>query len=254
MAKKGCKLHIKERHKEGQTYYQLYSGDKFVRHIGNAEKLRIFQRDTKLGQEAAELLKQKPYLDPKAALSIKAMARKEAVSKIVLTGKRYRAIVIDPPWPMEKILRDERPNQAEFDYPVMDIEEIKALPVKTLADGDGCHVYLWTTQRFLPTAFEVFEAWGISYQCLMTWIKNVGFTPFSWMYSTELCLFGRIGSLPLLKMGIRLDFNAKVREHSRKPEVFYGIVGQASPGPRLDMFSREKREGFDQWGNEIDKF
>lgn len=241
--------------KKGKNnYYQLWDKGKFVRHIGNAEKLRTFQRDMQLGQEAAELLKQKPYLDPKAALSIKATAKKEAAGKIVITGKQYQTIVVDPPWPMEKILRDERPNQTEFDYPVMDIEEIKALPVSAMAVKDGCHIYLWTTQRFLPVAFEVFEAWGVNYQCILTWVKNVGFTPFSWMYSTEHCLFGRIGSLPLLKMGMRLEFQAKVREHSRKPDIFYEIVREASPEPRIDMFSREKREGFDQYGNETERF
>jgi N6-adenosine-specific RNA methylase IME4 len=88
----------------------------------------------------------------------------------------------------------------------------------------------------------------------MTWVKNVGITPFSWMYSTEHVLFCTKGSLPLLEIGRRLDFSAKVREHSRKPDVFYDLVREVSPGPRLDVFSREKREGFDQYGNEVDKY
>ena len=79
-------------------------------------------------------------------------------------------------------------------------------------------------------------------------------TPFSWMYNTEHVLFGRIGSLKLEKLGIKLAFNEKSREHSRKPDVFYDIVKQASPEPRLDMFSRESREGFNLWGNEVNKF
>jgi N6-adenosine-specific RNA methylase IME4 len=89
---------------------------------------------------------------------------------------------------------------------------------------------------------------------VLTWVKNVGFTPFSWMYSTEMCLFGRIGNLPLLANGKRLDFNAKVREHSRKPEEFYELVKTVSPGPRLDMFAREAHDGYESWGNETSKF
>jgi N6-adenosine-specific RNA methylase IME4 len=85
-------------------------------------------------------------------------------------------------------------------------------------------------------------------------VKNVGFTPFSFMYSTELAVFARRGSLDLLVKGRRLDFNAKVREHSRKPDEFYDLVRDVSPGPRIDMFSREARDGFDQWGNETDRF
>jgi len=74
------------------------------------------------------------------------------------------------------------------------------------------------------------------------------------MYSTELVLFGRVGTLDLLKKGLRLDFSAKVREHSRKPDEFYELVRKASPEPRIDVFSREKRKGFDQHGNETNKF
>lgn len=167
---------------------------------------------------------------------------------------KYHAIVIDPPWPMDKIARDVRPNQVEMDYATMSIDEIAALPIPALFAPDGCHVYLWTTHRFLPDALRLFEAWGVRYQCLMTWVKNVGFTPYSWMYSTEHVLFGRVGSLDLLRLGLRLDFAAKVREHSRKPDEFYELVREASPGPRLDMFSREARDGFQQWGHEEGKF
>lgn len=246
---------IKNISPKGETaHYAYYDKGKYVSYIGNAEKLRVFQRNMQIGLETTELLTQKPYLDPRACLSIKATAKKEQIAKMVLPDKQYRAIVVDPPWPMEKILRDERTNQTDFDYPVMEIEEIISLQIAILAIQEGCHVYLWTTQRFLPIAFEVLKEWGVNYQCLMTWVKNVGFTPFSWMYSTEHCLFGRIGTLPLLKLGMRLDFRAKVREHSRKPDEFYDLVRQASPEPRLDMFSREKREGFDQYGNEKDRY
>ena len=74
------------------------------------------------------------------------------------------------------------------------------------------------------------------------------------MYSTEHVLFYRRGSLKLKKMGMRLDFEAPRREHSRKPDVFYDLVRKASPGPRIDVFSREERDGFAQFGNETDKF
>ena len=172
-----------------------------------------------------------------------------------LPDEKYRCLIIDPPWEMEKISRDERPNQGKFlDYPTMTIEELEKLPIKELADKEGCHIYLWTTHKHLPDALKLFESWGAKYQCLMTWVKPTGMTPFSWMYNTEHILFGRIGSLKLEKLGIKLAFNEKSREHSRKPDVFYDIVKQASPEPRLDMFSRESREGFNLWGNEVNKF
>jgi N6-adenosine-specific RNA methylase IME4 len=198
----------------------------------------------------------------------------------------FRCITIDPPWPIAKIERDERPNQGSaLDYPTMpvwcqdpegynerrscwelldslgedeeptvcqSIECIVGSQLAEAADPEGCHIYLWTTHRFLPDSFQLFERWGVDYQCLMTWRKNVGITPFSWMYDTEHVLFGRIGHLKLERLGLRLSFDAPVQGHSVKPDVYYDRIVEASPGPRLEMFARKPREGFTVWGNEAD--
>ena len=172
---------------------------------------------------------------------------------VVLPQGKYRTIVIDLPWPMEKIQRRVSPNQIGFEYPTMTAQELTDFPVVDFAH-DNCHLYVWTTHKHLPLALKIVEHWDFKYQCLMTWVKNVGFTPFSWMYSTEHVLFCRRGNLDLLEKGVRLDFSAKVREHSRKPDEFYEIVKAVSPEPRIDVFSREERTGFDSWGNECGKF
>jgi N6-adenosine-specific RNA methylase IME4 len=166
----------------------------------------------------------------------------------------YSCIVIDPPWDVKKIERDVHPEQGKFlDYPTMSLESIADenwVPVRTHA-ADNCHLYLWVTQKYLPAGLELMEQWGFRYQCLMTWRKNFGFTPFSWMYDTEHVIFGRRGSLPLQQNGLRLSFEAAVQGHSIKPDIFYDRVRAASPGPRIDMFARTQREGFDVWGNEV---
>jgi len=169
--------------------------------------------------------------------------------------KQYRCIVVDPPWPMKKSERTERPNQGKYlDYRTMTLEEIGELSIQDLVNPDGCHVYLWTTHRFLPDAFDIFEKWGVEYHCTLTWIKPTGMTPFSWMFNSEFVLFGWIGTFKVEKMGIKTTFEAKGREHSRKPDVFYDRVKEVSPGPRLDMFSREDRDGFETWGIEVNQF
>jgi N6-adenosine-specific RNA methylase IME4 len=170
-----------------------------------------------------------------------------------LPASEYRCITIDPPWPMEKIERDVRPAQGvgALDYPTLEVEEIGELVGEVLARQNGCHVYLWTTHRFMPVALELFETWGVTYQCLLTWIKNGGPTPFSWQYNTEHVLFGRRGSLDLERNGLKLSFQAPAIGHSTKPAVFYERVREASPGPRLAMFERGVREGFEVWGDEV---
>ena len=189
----------------------------------------------------------------------------ELLEENPLPTDKYRCIVIDPPWPVEKISRDVRPNQTSdisrggekitldtsLDYPTMTLEAIEELPVGELA-GPDCHLYLWVTQKFLPVGIELLQQWAFDYQCLMTWVKPTGFTPFSWMYNTEHVLFARRGSLPLATLGQKLSFEAGVKkgEHSRKPDVFYERVLAASPKKRLEMFARGQRDGFDVWGNE----
>jgi len=218
-----------------------------------AQDLGISQQAVSKAIKIATAIEEHPELAKETSgQAILTQAKRFDVKNINPPVGLYRTIVVDPPWPIEKIKREVRPNQFEYSYPTMSIEEIKLITLP--AYDDGCHVYLWVTQKYLPYGFEIFKEWGVKYECLLTWIKNVGFTPFSWMYSTEHCLFGRIGNLPLLQLGKRLDFNAKVREHSRKPDEFYDLVKLVSPEPRVDYFSREKREGFEQYGNEPEKF
>ena len=169
-------------------------------------------------------------------------------------ARKYRCIVIDPPWPIQKIEREERPMQGrDLDYPTMTIDEIGNLPILEQANPAGCHLYLWVTHKYLPVGLRLFESWGFRYQCLMTWVKPTGMTPYSWMYNTEHVLFGRVGGLQLERLGLKLSFDAPVSKggHSRKPGAFYERVLEASPGPRLEMFARRERLGFDVWGNEV---
>ena len=170
-----------------------------------------------------------------------------------LPEETYRAVVIDPPWPVEKIGREERPDQGKYlDYPTMDLEDIRDLPVGELAADDGAHVYLWATHKHLPDAFEMLDAWGARFECLLTWNKPTGVAPFSWQYNTEHVLFARFGDgLQMEEMGQQVSFDAPVTKHSEKPDVFYDRVRNASPGPRLEMFARTARNGFEVWGDEV---
>jgi len=171
-----------------------------------------------------------------------------------LPDETYRTLVIDPPWPVEKIGREERPDQGKYlDYPTMDIEDIQELPVDELAADDGAHIYLWATHKHLPTAFELLDSWGARFECLLTWDKPTGMAPFSWQYNTEHVLFARFGDgLKMGELGQQVSFEAPVTEHSEKPEVFYERVRNASATPRLEMFARSSREGFEVWGDEVE--
>lgn len=182
-------------------------------------------------------------------------AQAEAIKPATPSG-RYEVIVIDPPWDMQKIERDVRPNQTWFDYPPMSEDELSAFDVASMA-ADDCHLFCWTTQKFMPVALRLVDAWGFRYVLQFVWHKPGGFQPFGLpQYNCEFALYARKGAP---RFSTTKDFNtcfeAPRREHSRKPDFFYDMVRRVTDSrSRIDVFSREAREGFDQFGNETQKF
>ncbi len=166
---------------------------------------------------------------------------------------KFSVIVADPPWDMQKIEREVRPNQVGFDYPTMTEEDLKQI---SLPAADDCHLFCWTTHKHLPSALRIIETWGFHYVLTMVWHKAGGFQPVGLpQYNCEFILYARSGTPKFIDTKqFFACFEAPRREHSRKPDAFYDLVRRVTDGRRIDMFSREKREGFEQYGNEIDKF
>lgn len=179
--------------------------------------------------------------------------RKEVNTNIEPPAGSYRCVVIDPPWPMEKVLSDVRPNQAGFDYPTMSLDEIQDFKIPA---ADDCHLFLWTTQKFLPPSLDIMKAWGFRYVCCMVWHKNGGFQPFNLpQYNCEFVLYARKGSPEFSETKAFFTcFDGARREHSRKPDEFYDVIRRVTHGPRIDIFSRQDRVGFDHWGAEVGTF
>ena len=175
--------------------------------------------------------------------------------------KRYSTIVVDPPWRYGKWGKASKPNyeghipkDSDLPYDWMSVEEIKALPVGSLAN-ENCELYLWTTQKYLPHTFEVIKAWGFKYCQTLTWCKKPMGKGQGGVYcpTTEFLILARRGKMPKVE---RVDttwwqVSRAWKTHSKKPEFFQDLIEQVSEAPRLEMFARREREGWDVFGNEV---
>ena len=188
-----------------------------------------------------------------------------------LQGQKFRTIVADPPWPYNTSLKGNAalPHSIKINgelargvddlgYPVMTMPDLCAMPVASVADNPA-HLYLWTTNAFLREAHDLAEAWGFKVKTCLTWgkVKADGTASMKTGYyfrgATEHCLFAVRGSLRLqVKHGKPTLYLSRRLPHSVKPDWFYELCEECSPGPRLELFARRPREGWTVWGNEVE--
>jgi N6-adenosine-specific RNA methylase IME4 len=144
-------------------------------------------------------------------------------------------------------------------YGTMELAEIMELPVAQVVQ-DRAHLYLWVPNALILEGLEVMKRWGFIYKTNIVWYKirrdggpdgrGVGFY---FRNVTELLLFGVRGKNNRTLNPGRTQTNVvleRKREHSRKPEQQYDLIERCSPGPFLEMFARQPRKGWTQWGNE----
>ena len=182
---------------------------------------------------------------------------KPMLPAVVGSKTKYRTIVADPPWKYGKWAAPTNRKMQEYDMPyeTMSVEAIKALNVADLAD-ENCELYLWTTQKYLPDAFEVLKAWGFKYCQTLTWCKTPRGKGQGGVYcpTNEFLILGRKGKMPKVERVDTTWFHTKRphNAHSKKPDFFQELIETVSDAPRLEMFARRKRVGWDIWGNELE--
>jgi N6-adenosine-specific RNA methylase IME4 len=163
---------------------------------------------------------------------------------------KYRTIVADPPW-YEKgggaIKRG-----ADRHYPLLWTPAIAAvmLDAPVWEPAPNAHLWLWTTNNYLPDALGIVDRLGFRYVTMLTWAKDrIGLGRYL-RGQTEHCLFATRGSLAAAVRTESTLLVAPRGRHGAKPEAFYDRVERISPPPRLEMFARSPRPGWTVWGNE----
>lgn len=167
----------------------------------------------------------------------------------------YRLIVIDNPWPYDNSDQHDG-SRGHITYPPMPMEDICRLRTELdrLAHADECVLGMWVTNAFIHEVGRVLTAWGFTHRTMFTWdkvLEGVG----TWGRGrTEHLVIASRGNVVHTLNEISTLLEAKRREHSRKPDEMYELLAKHCPGPRIDMFAREQREGWATWGAETEKF
>lgn len=164
---------------------------------------------------------------------------------------KYRIVYADPPWKYSNNMPEYFSEQADH-YPLMAIEEICALPIKDIVE-DNAVLFLWVTSPILEESFQVIKSWGFFYKSCFVWDKikhNMGH--YNSVRHEFLLIATRGSCLPDVPKLFDSVISIERTEHSKKPEYFREIIDTIYPhGKRIELFARERVEGWDSYGNQL---
>ena len=181
-----------------------------------------------------------------------------------LPNKKYNVIYADPPWSFSskelQSYNGKRFTSIEKHYPTQSKDWIKNLKVSEISEDD-CALFMWTTDAHIKEAIETMESWGFKYVTVaFVWEKktktgktvaNLG----AWtMKNYEICLLGTKGAMLKHKKvnNIYQKVEAERTAHSKKPQQVRDNIKNLFGGlPMIELFARQKTEGWDVWGNEV---
>lgn len=174
--------------------------------------------------------------------------------------KKYPIIYADPAWSFNnKNTGGSGKSGANAIYPVMTVQEICNLPISEIA-ADDCVLFCWWVASQPQEALDVVKAWGFTLKTMtgFDWIKLTRHgLPFFGMgfwtrQGSEHCIIATKGKPKRISASVRSCKALPIGRHSEKPDYFRKqIVELCGDIPRIELFCREKKEGWDGWGNEI---
>jgi len=197
--------------------------------------------------------KQKEVIEEVASKNLTYQETKELVAE--KTGRNkpipvgdFDIIYADPPWQYNVNFLSASPDTH---YDTLTVGEVCQ---KKPSTNQNAILFLWATNPLLTEALEVMQAWGFKYKTNMVWVKDRIGLGFYFRGQHELLLLGVKGIVtpPVESCRFPSVLKSDVREHSRKPDEVYEIIEKMYPqSKRMEMFARNKREGWTAWGNEV---
>lgn len=175
----------------------------------------------------------------------------------------YKLILGDPPWSFESWSgKTGTPHRTANDhYRTLTLAELRSLPIGALAHPEGACLALWSVSSHLRQCMDLANWWGFTFKTLLfVWMKSdegrsppITFGKWSRQQCEVVLLFTR-GNPRRLAADVRQIIWEPRREHSRKPNEVFARLERLCEAPRIELFARERRPGWDAWGNEIGKF
>jgi N6-adenosine-specific RNA methylase IME4 len=215
-----------------------------------------------LGEELARQpveVQQRAVAEPERALHLVKLALRErreselGAKQLALPDKRYGVIYADPPWKFNVYSEDTGEGRAaEAHYPTMAVEAMAEIAVSSIA-ADDCVLFMWATAPTLPEAFDLVKAWGFAYRTHGIWAKDKIGLGFWFRNQHEILLIAVKGNIPAPARGTQWSslIAAPRGKHSEKPTAFYELIEVYFPSlPKIELFARASRPGWDRWGNE----
>ena len=174
--------------------------------------------------------------------------------------KKYSIIYADPAW-LYKCGKNHLAKTSmingkyDIQYDSMSIDVMKNLPIMDISE-DNCLLFMWVTSPFLKIGIDLLENWGFNFSTIgFVWYKEKA-NPGSYTLSEcEICIVAKKGKIPMPR-GSRNErqFLSELRtKHSKKPDEIRNRIMRMFPElSKIELFAREKTEGWDAWGNEVE--
>ena len=186
-----------------------------------------------------------------------------------LPNEKYEVIYADPPWDYggkvqfdKSCIKGENKDwekniflsAANFKYPTVKTKVLKTMPIQDIC-ADNCLLFMWVTSPHLAQGIELGQSWGFEYRTVVfVWDKMVHNPGQYTLSNCELCLLFKKGKIPSPRgaRNVQQLVRSPRREHSRKPdEVRNNIVKMFPTQKKIELFAREKVDGWDFWGLDV---
>ena len=175
-------------------------------------------------------------------------------------NNKYSVIYCDPPWDYKGQKQHNGKGGKDTGgaikhYNTVTLKDLKGLNVHTICEED-CLMFMWTSSPHLDQAIDLMQAWGFKYATIaFVWDKQKVNPGFYTMSQCEICLVGKKGKIPQPRgaRNVRQFISEMRGKHSEKPTAIRDRITEMFPTQKkIELFARNKTEGWDFWGNEVD--